>query len=155
VLCDSQFGFCANWSTTSLLLAIMHDWAKMLNDHLSSHWKAFDYVPHKRLLLNWNLMESMDHCYSSSIHLLQYIVKEWLSMVIFLNWAMYLQVFLRGPLLFILYINDLPSVVKSKIKIITDDPNLYRKTGTLKNCVMLQEDLNHVSNWCQIRPQLG
>jgi len=78
------------------------------HDHLSSHCvfldygKAFDSVPHKRLLLNWNLMESMDHCYSSSIHLLQHIVKEWLSMIIFLNGAMYLQVFLRGPLLFFL-----------------------------------------------------
>ena len=53
VLCDSQFGFRANQSTTSLLLATTHDWAKTLEDRQSSHCvftdyaKAFDSVPRK------------------------------------------------------------------------------------------------------------
>jgi len=54
VLCDSQFGFRANRSTTSLLLATTHDWAKTLDDRhcvFIDYVKAFDSVPHERLLL--------------------------------------------------------------------------------------------------------
>ena len=57
VLSDVQFGFRSKWSTVSLLLLAVHDWAKSsLNDHLSTHCvfidfaKAFDSVPHARLL---------------------------------------------------------------------------------------------------------
>ena len=57
VLNDSQFGFRIKRSTTALLMTAIHDWAEMLNNRLSTHCvfidfaKAFDSVPHKRLLL--------------------------------------------------------------------------------------------------------
>jgi len=72
VLCDSQFGFRANRSTTYLLLATMQDWAKTLNDHQGSHCvfkdyaKAFDSVPHERLLLKLEVYGV--HCFSGSVH---------------------------------------------------------------------------------------
>ena len=57
VLNDAQFGFRQKRSTTSLLLSAVHDWAFNLNERLSTHCvfldfaKAFDSVPHNRLLL--------------------------------------------------------------------------------------------------------
>ena len=56
MLSDVQFGFRSKRSTVSLLLSAVHDWAKSLNDHLSTHCvfidfaKAFDSVSHARLL---------------------------------------------------------------------------------------------------------
>ena len=57
VLNDAQFGFRTKRSTTSLLLSAVDDWASHLNKRLTTHCvfldfaKAFDSVPHQRLLL--------------------------------------------------------------------------------------------------------
>ena len=56
-LIDNQFGFHNKWPTVSLLLSAVHDWCKCLEDQSSVHClfldfaKAFDSVPHERLLL--------------------------------------------------------------------------------------------------------
>ena len=53
-----------------------------------------------------------------------------------------------GPLLFILYINDLFSVVKhSKIKVFADDSKLHKSIGSPTDCKLLQEDLHAVVRW--------
>ena len=57
VISNSQYGFRINCYTTTLLLTTIHDWAEALNNPLSTHCvlidfaKAFDSVPHGRLLL--------------------------------------------------------------------------------------------------------
>ena len=53
-----------------------------------------------------------------------------------------------GPLLFLLYVNDLDSVVKnSKIKLFADDVLLYAPANTQQECSALQDDLTAISNW--------
>ena len=53
-----------------------------------------------------------------------------------------------GPLFFILYVNDLGSVVKhSTIKMFTDDLTLYRVVASVDDCHMLQQDLSQVYEW--------
>jgi len=53
-----------------------------------------------------------------------------------------------GHLLFILYVNDLDSVVKkSTIKIFADDVLLYAPANTKQECSDLQNDLNAIFNW--------
>jgi len=56
-----------------------------------------------------------------------------------------------GLLLFILYINDLHSLVKSSsLKIYTDDVALYATVSSYQNCVNLQDDLARICDWSLI-----
>src|SRR5882757_10579548 len=53
-----------------------------------------------------------------------------------------------GPLLFIIYINDLPDKIKSKFRLFADDSLLYRKITNEGDIVELQQDLDEVVKWC-------
>ena len=49
-----------------------------------------------------------------------------------------------GPVLFIIYINDLPDIVSSTVKIVADDTKLYNKD---RNCDIIQQDLDALFVW--------
>lgn len=53
-----------------------------------------------------------------------------------------------GPLLFLVYINDLPDCVKSNIRLFADDCVLYRKIQSNHDHDILQSDLNAINTWC-------
>ena len=56
-----------------------------------------------------------------------------------------------GPLLFILYINDISGVAKnSTIKIFADDVALYKTIETVEDCKGLQTDLDSICHWCKM-----
>jgi len=52
-----------------------------------------------------------------------------------------------GPLLFLVYINDLPLHVNSNIKLFADDSYLYRTIKSLEDTLILQRDLDALSKW--------
>jgi len=53
-----------------------------------------------------------------------------------------------GPLLFLLYINDLQEAVSySELNIFADDVALYRQIKSSNDCDLLQEDLQNVYFW--------
>ena len=54
-----------------------------------------------------------------------------------------------GPLLFLCYINDIPTVVKSKIKLYADDALLYRNINSDEDITILKQDLNSLSQWAK------
>ena len=54
-----------------------------------------------------------------------------------------------GPLLFLCYINDLPSVVKSQVRLFADDCLLYRAIHSKRDQDILQQDLNALQQWSE------
>ena len=56
-----------------------------------------------------------------------------------------------GPLLFILFINDLPRcVTESSSLLYADDFKIYRSISVESDCDRLQSDLNEVKNWFEV-----
>ena len=47
-----------------------------------------------------------------------------------------------GPLLFLIYINDLPDRVNSQIRLFADDSYLYKTIDTPQDTLQLQKDLD-------------
>lgn len=54
-----------------------------------------------------------------------------------------------GPLLFLIYINDLPSRVSSNILLFADDCVVFREITCDDDITNLQSDLNAISEWCK------
>ena len=52
-----------------------------------------------------------------------------------------------GPLLFILYLDDLPEGISSQVRLLADDYILYLEINTLNDCQDLQRDINTLCNW--------
>ena len=52
-----------------------------------------------------------------------------------------------GPVLFLLYINDITDSINSNIRLFADDSILYREIQTPKDHGILQTDLNKLSEW--------
>ena len=52
-----------------------------------------------------------------------------------------------GPVLFLIFINDLPDNIRSSVRLFADDCVLYRNINSPKDCEILQEDLNSLARW--------
>ena len=52
-----------------------------------------------------------------------------------------------GPLLFVCFINDMPSVVESPVHLIADDTKLDRRVTTIEDNKPLQDDLTKIEDW--------
>ena len=52
-----------------------------------------------------------------------------------------------GPLLFLFHINDLPSVVSSKVRLFADDCLIYKNIKNYEDQMSLQKYLNLLENW--------
>ena len=55
-----------------------------------------------------------------------------------------------GPLLFMLYINDITDGLQSTLEMFADDSKLYRIIKTPRDVEILQDDLNYISNWSKL-----
>ena len=115
--------------------------------------KAFDKVPHQRLLLKLK-----SHGMGNSI--INWI-EQWLSdrrqrVVVdgeVSSWKPVLsgvpQVSVLGPILLLVYINDLEEVVTGNILKFADDTKLFRKTKEIWDKQKLQDDIDKLVRWSE------
>ena len=159
LLTDCQFGFRRGRSCESQLLVTIQDLAAGLRDKqqidaiLLDFSKAFDRVPHERLLLKL-------HYYGIRGQLLSWI-KDFLhdrTQQVALEGVKsnttsvssgVPQGTVLGPLLFLVFINDLPECVSSSIRLYADDALLYRSVKTQDDIEILHSDLTKVQEWEQ------
>ena len=52
-----------------------------------------------------------------------------------------------APLLFLMYISDLPACIHNQIKLYTDDVFLYSHINSVADCFALQQDLDSLAQW--------
>ena len=113
--------------------------------------KAFDSVPHTRLLsklqaygvsgqlLKWfgSFLRGRRQCVK-----INSVLSSWLQVTSGIPQGSVLE-----PLLFALYINELPSLVSSQLLMFADDIKLYRRIRSPIDCRILQTDINILLDW--------
>ena len=52
-----------------------------------------------------------------------------------------------GPILFVIYINDLPDLLQSECYMFADYTKVYREIKSVDDNTKLQEDMNELENW--------
>ena len=157
LLTPSQSGFRNKRSTVTLLTEAVDDWSLGLEQRSTIHCllldfsKAFDSVPHE-CLLKLSSLGINGKVLSWLRSFLTYRKQRVVINGAYSDWANVTsgvpQGTVLGPLLFLLYVNDLDSIVKnSKIKLFADDALLYAPANTQQECSALQDDLTAISNW--------
>ena len=160
VLSDAQHGFVPQKSCITNLLDTIDEWTDAIANNVAvdaiytDFAKAFDTVPHKRLLMKLS-------CLGIDGNLLSWI-ESFLS-----NRSQRVRInnvrsspkpvtsgipqgTVFGPLLFVCFINDLPmSVQDSIVKMFADDTKLYRRISDPADCEDLQKDLDRLVSWSE------
>ena len=159
LISSKQHGFIPKRSTTSNLITITTDLSNSFNNSSQTDAiyidfsKAFDKIDHEILisklkqtdihpsLITW----SHDYLTDRSFNV---IFDGYKSSNFTIN-AGVPQGSILGPILFILYVNDLPDVIKSSNCLMyADDVKIYREIRTNFDFLQLNSDLNNISDWC-------
>ena len=159
VLSDAQHGFLPGRSCTTQLLATLEDWTRSLERGVPvdvaylDFRKAFDSVPHRRLikklyglgvrepLLAWLeafLTGRNQRVVVSGTRSSWSPVKSGIP-----------QGTVLGPILFLAYVNDLPTSVESNTRLFADDTKLYRGLAEAGDRDQLQTDLDSLVEWSE------
>ncbi len=157
ILTDEQHAFRRARSTESQLILTTHDLAKNLDDRITTDLaildfsKAFDVVPHKKLLIK------LDHygIRGNTKRWIENFLTQRLQRVTIngtpSTWEKVLsgvpQGTVLGPHLFLLFINDIGDGISSKIRLFADDCLVYRAIKSPADETILQNDLDRLVDW--------
>jgi len=159
LLTNCQHGFISGRLCITQLLATLDHWTDILDragnvDAIYLDFsKCFDSVPHERLLLKikkygiegplWDWIAdflrgrhqrvNINGCLSALAAVLSGIP----------------QGSVLGPLLFIIFVNDMPEVVHSYIQMFADDTKIFTEMINEEDAIKLQSDLDNLQNWSQ------
>ena len=157
-----QSGFIRGDSTTNQLLYIYNDFCKAIDEGKEVRIvfcdisKAFDRVWHRGLLhklYHIGIRDNILNWFKSYLSNRQQRVifnntnSSWMSIS-----ARVPQGSILGPLLFLIYINDIVKDIVSQIRLFADDTSLYIVVDDpVQSSLTINNDLNTIHNWAESR----
>jgi len=149
-----------NHSCETQLLNIVEEIQQAMDHHLSVNLifidfrKAFDTVPHERLMKKLHHYGIQGDLYN---WIFSWLTKRTQRVVIKGHSSSYVKVgsgvpqgTVLGPLMFLLYINDITTNITSYIRLFADDCILYRVIHSEQDHQLLQQDLNRIIQWTKL-----
>ena len=160
LITQNQHGFLPKRSCLSNLictidgLTSLYDERKPVDELFLDLQKAFDSVPHQRLIykleklgINGKLL-----CWIES-----FLTHRFQRVAVggkYSSWSRVKsgvpQGSVLGPILFLLYINDISNLITTNIKIFADDSKIFGSACNIDEADCIQKDLDALDNWCKV-----
>ena len=161
IVTSKQHGFRSGMSCETQLIEALFDWTSVLNKGqgqvdvaVLDFSKAFDTVPHERLLAK---LHSYGIGRETSRWVKAFLTSRTHEVVVNGSKSEKHRVTsgvpqgsVLGPLLFLLYINDIEEGISSTIRLFADDSALYREIKSEEDTIKLQEDLFKLQEWANV-----
>lgn len=158
LIVSCQHGFRKGLSTVTQLIELVHDLSSTVNTRgqtdiiFLDFAKAFDKVSHNKLLLKIDSTfknSALTRWFSSYLARREQYVQlghhqSGLSPVV----SGVPQGSVLGPLLFLVFINDLPKNITTQIRMFADDCILYKNVKSPSDQAELNLNLERIKNWC-------
>ena len=157
ILSDFQHGFRAKRSCETQLITFWDEIVKHSNSGgetdviIMDFSKAFDVVPHNLLFLKLRYLGISDCALDWTK---DFLANRRQRAVVDGEFSTHASVSsgvpqgsVLGPILFLCYINDLPSSVSSNVRLFADDSIMYKKIKSQTDCQSLQCDPTNLESW--------
>jgi len=157
LLSTKQFGFVCGRSTVTQLLNYLDICADVVasggivDSIYFDFSKAFDTVPHKRLSVKMKaygiegkLLAWVEAFLTGREQMVRVNGELSTSKAVISGIP---QGSVLGPLLFVIYINDIPDVVQSNILLFADDTKIFNKVTSIDDSRKLQNDIDALNCW--------
>ena len=144
-------------SCITQLVSTLEDWTTILDGGgqldaiYMDFMKAFDTVPHQRLLqklrsngISGKIIRWIESflCHRTQKVVIRGSQSGWTEVTSGIP-----QGSVLGPAIFLTYINDLPEVSSSPLVLFADDTKLYCQINSVTDCQDLQSDLDNLQAW--------
>ncbi len=160
ILYHLQHGFRPNRSCETQLIQLYHDLALNRDNRIQTDLiimdfaKAFDKVSHSKLIYKLNFYgiqgNTNDWIRSFLSNRTQQVLLDGESSDIGEVTSGVPQGTVLGPILFLIFINDLPEYVHhSTVRLFADDAILQKEIHSNQDAILLQEDIDAVQRWEQ------
>ncbi len=159
ILLPEQHGFRSKLSCETQLVEVMHEWSQALDDTgqmdviLLDFSKAFDKVSHPKLLQKLSYYgirgQSLDWIKAFLSHRTQTVAVNGCHSGLADVTSGVPQGSVLGPLLFLIFINDIAEEITSPLRLFADDSAAYRLIRSAADHATLQHDLDTLSKWAR------